>query len=387
FVYIPTSFLYIALVWKYGTSITPEAAAVPKYKFAIMGCLDSLSGIMQVLSIALINNGSLVTLLMQSAIPFSMIISRLVLGTRYTAAQYSGAAVVVMGLVIVLLPSFIHPAEGGGKNTIVWCIVLMLSCVPMALSSVYKEMNLDDVDIDVVYLNGWVAIFQLVAAVPLLYPSGIASGVKPADIWENVYHGLLCYGGINSVHETIDGIPPDDCKSAAFYLSVYLVFNLAYNILIIYLLKFGGSNILWLSITFTVPLVNVAFALPFMPNHKTLTWENWVGLVLIMGGLIVYRFWDKLAKSYCPAWACAKPKEEKKTTDLGRGESPGGVSLSGNIGQPLLDDDGLVALGDAQPSPGTPGGVATPGRGSLLHVQRTRRGGPKGSVNTSEAPY
>lgn len=240
--YIPTSFLYIALVWKYGTSITPEAAAVPKYKFAIMGCLDSLSGIMQVLSIALINNGSLVTLLMQSAIPFSMIISRLVLGTRYTAAQYSGAAVVVMGLVIVLLPSFIHPAEGGGKNTIVWCIVLMLSCVPMALSSVYKEMNLDDVDIDVVYLNGWVAIFQLVAAVPLLYPSGIASGVKPADIWENVYHGLLCYGGINSVHETIDGIPPDDCKSAAFYLSVYLVFNLAYNILIIYLLKFGGSN-------------------------------------------------------------------------------------------------------------------------------------------------
>ncbi len=33
---------------KHGTLITPEALAVPKYKFAIMGALDSMAGIMQV---------------------------------------------------------------------------------------------------------------------------------------------------------------------------------------------------------------------------------------------------------------------------------------------------------------------------------------------------
>lgn len=46
FVYIPVSFAYIwpMLIW--GKEITPEQRAIPWYKWAIMGCLDGLSGIM-----------------------------------------------------------------------------------------------------------------------------------------------------------------------------------------------------------------------------------------------------------------------------------------------------------------------------------------------------
>ena len=38
----------------------------------------------------------------------------------------------------------------------------------------------------------------------------------------------------------------------------------AYNILIIMILKWGSSNILWLAMTIMVPLGNLAFALPFV---------------------------------------------------------------------------------------------------------------------------
>jgi hypothetical protein len=44
-------------------------------------------------------------------------------------------------------------------------------------------------------------------------------------------------------------IHADDCSHAPFYTNTYLGFNIVYNILIVYLLKFGGSNILYLGIT------------------------------------------------------------------------------------------------------------------------------------------
>ena len=52
------------------------------------------------------------------------------------------------------------------------------------------------------------------------------------------------------------------------YVGTYLAFNLCYNVLIIFILKYGSSNILWLAMTIMVPLGNAAFALPFVPNHK-----------------------------------------------------------------------------------------------------------------------
>lgn len=52
----------------------------------------------------------------------------------------------------------------------------------MCLSSVYKEKALGDDDIDVIYLNGWVAVFQflagLVFAVPLAYAMGLPVAVS-----------------------------------------------------------------------------------------------------------------------------------------------------------------------------------------------------------------
>ena len=70
-----------------------------------------------------------------------------------------------------------------------------------------------------------------------------------------------------------------------------MFFNLLYNVFIILILKYGGSNILWLAMTVMVPLGNVAFALKFVPNHKDMRVTDVVGLVVIMIGLVLYRFW------------------------------------------------------------------------------------------------
>jgi hypothetical protein len=47
---------------------------------------------------------------------------------------------------------------------------------------------------------------------------------------------------------------------------------------------------MWMASTVIVPLSNVAFSLKFMPQHQDLTVFDVMGLVVIMGGLVIYRF-------------------------------------------------------------------------------------------------
>lgn len=91
----------------------------------------------------------------QAAIPISMVISRRLLGARYMMSQYIGATVVACGIVIAIGPSLaITSGNSTEAQELLWSFVLVLSCVPMALSSVYKEMALGESELDPIYLNG-----------------------------------------------------------------------------------------------------------------------------------------------------------------------------------------------------------------------------------------
>jgi hypothetical protein len=189
FVFIPVCFAYIIPMGMYNL-IPAEQFEVPKKVFAIMGTLDALAGIMQIFGSTYLP-GPLIILLLQAAIPVSMIISRYLVGAKYNNFQYGGALIVAGGIMIVLSPTL----SGGGD--IIWAIVLMLSTVPMALSSVYKEIALGETELDAVYLNGWVAVFQFFFSIILAVPSSLASDppVQIPDLPQNMWNGLKCYVG------------------------------------------------------------------------------------------------------------------------------------------------------------------------------------------------
>ena len=69
------------------SAITPQQRAIPKFKFAVMGLLDSVAGIMGVFAVNYINNAAMIVLLQQAAIPISMSISKVFLGAAYTVSQ------------------------------------------------------------------------------------------------------------------------------------------------------------------------------------------------------------------------------------------------------------------------------------------------------------
>ena len=73
-------------------------------------------------------------------------------------------------------------------------------------------------------------------------------------------------------------------------MTAYVAVNVAYNILIILMLKYGDANLLWLAMTLLVPLSTVAFSLPFVPEHAPPAPTDAAALVLISLGLALYRF-------------------------------------------------------------------------------------------------
>lgn len=297
-IYVPICFAYIIPVIKFGNgAITKEQLEIPKYKFAVMGAYDSLAGIMQTFSVTYISSSSIIVLVQQSAIPISMAISSIFLQSQYTAAQYIGASVVLCGIVVVLIPTFSETPsassdEPSNPYELLWILVLIVSCVPMCLSSVYKEKALGEVEIDVTYLNGWVSFFQFVIAIPLCLPSAYVISVPMSEIMPNMYNGMLCWMGINTVtaENVTAGQVIDDCAYGPFYVNTYLFFNVIYNFLIVVVLKHGSANILWMASTVIVPVSNIVFSFKFMPGSKPLTFWDFLGLFVIMSGLIIYRF-------------------------------------------------------------------------------------------------
>lgn len=188
------------------------------------------------------------------------------------------------------------PFDEASKDTefliFVWSLVMIASCVPMTLSTVYKQIALGDgTDLDPVYLNGWIAFFQFFFSLVLAFPAGMSSSpsVSPLDLPKNVWDGILCYLG----HGTVEtGCHPDSMCSfhAALFVNVCLICNLFYSFFMMFVLKYGSSDLLFLALTIMVPIGNIAFALPFMPESQPMHASDLVALAVIMSGLVLYRF-------------------------------------------------------------------------------------------------
>lgn len=342
-IYIPICFAYIIPILSYTNIISKEQTEIPKYKFAVMGYYDSIAGIMQTYAVNYITSASTVVLVQQSAIPISMVVSSLTLNSKYTVSQYIGATIVMSGIVFVLIPEFIGSTStatssesnmrssftaslssssssilssrdsssihfnssssssiSSNSSELLWIAILVISCIPMCLSSVYKEKALGETEIDCTYLNGWVAIFQFLIAIPLMIPSATVQGIPVSNIIPNLYGGMLCWFGVNTITEDYNPYnqPLDNCTNAPLFVNLYLVFNVLYNFLIVIILKYGSANILWLASTMIVPMSNVVFSLKFIPNSEPMGVMDIVGLIVIMFGLVIYRFNNQLSEFY-----------------------------------------------------------------------------------------
>lgn len=275
-VYVPLSYAYIVPIARARPKwITPAHRRLPCAPFATMGALDAVAGTAQVFATTFLP-GALVVLLLQFAIPVSMALSRTMLGARYAPDQGAGALLTTVGVFVAIGPALANggsdaPGSARGRS-LLWGLVLLASCVPMCLSSIYKEIRLKDHDLDAVFLNGRIAVFQLLFSIPLALPLAAVSAppVDPGDLPGNLADGLRCVGGrdAETCADGLEGCAVDNCwPRAPTFVSMYIVVNVAYNILVILMLKYGDANLLWLAMTLLVPLSTVSYASPNGDYH------------------------------------------------------------------------------------------------------------------------
>jgi hypothetical protein len=169
----------------------------------------------------------------------------------------------------------------------VWSIVMLVSCVPSVMSTVYKQVALQ-APLDPILVNGWVALFQFICGMFLVVPSGLASSPKvhPVDLGTNWRNAMQClFSQTNSVHS---GCHPDDCFRAALWVHLSLVNSAIYSLAMIFVLKYGGCDLMYLGLTLVVPLGHLAFS--FHSSFSTTTRYDILGLIVLVAGLVLFRF-------------------------------------------------------------------------------------------------
>lgn len=250
------------------------------YKFLVMGALDCLGTFFTAMG-AVYTPGVFQTLLNQTLIPWTMVFSMGLLGSRYTFTQVTGAGIIFLGAIVTIVPNLLRTRTVASTHVHWWsCLIYFASNVPMALSSVYKEASFRRRKLDVLFLTQWVSIYQLAIGF-LLAP-------------------LQCLPGFGGPH----GVPLSEqpalfaqglrlwlSSRTAFLLLVgYVAVNFLFNYIGLYLTKHGSAMIKSIAYALLLPATTVTFSLPIMGTYREhiRVW-TWAGLVLVVVGFLLYR--------------------------------------------------------------------------------------------------
>jgi len=256
-----------------------------RWKFLIMGTLDCFGTFFTAMG-AVYTPGVFQTLLNQTLIPCTMLFSYLLLRTKYAPWQIVGASVIVIGACVTIGPAVVLQGERASKQ-FRWyaCLVYFFSNVPMAISSVYKEMSFRNEKIDVLYLTQWVSIFQLFVGfllAPLQRIPGFGSLKSDTpDVWTQMTRGTDCWLEINK-----------ECRARSTFilLSGYVAINFAFNTLGLYLTKRSSATLTSIAYALLLPITTLTFSLSIMGSYREkITKFTWIGLALTISGFLIYR--------------------------------------------------------------------------------------------------
>ena len=147
--------LAIAAAFQYLRPVRGFSAATLSRRsllaYAVIGALNGTNGVLTIFSVPFVGGVSQ-SILAQLVIPLTLLLSWIVLNTRFGYVQLIGAAVIVGGVAIEVVPPLVSLLEtrsggGGGSSSSStstsspwWMLVFAAGQVPQALNGVYQEL-------------------------------------------------------------------------------------------------------------------------------------------------------------------------------------------------------------------------------------------------------
>jgi hypothetical protein len=316
--------------------ITPAMRAFPSWKFAVMGLLDALFNILSTLPVQHIG-GSMANVLSQTVLPINMLLAYAFLGTRYKNCHYLGALLVVYGVLVKMMPVLFNlDGEGGGSmgGGVGWICLLVFSQFFSAGSNVFKEIGLKGVDMDEWYMNLWVALWQMFFGALCFWQGYVGAFTDPLPAvgacegctWSAMFKGSnACFwGGTVDIagpasSPTFDdatctqlggtffppndgaGVPPGDscCRkdcetefgTPSSVFGTFLVFNVTFNMLMLFVFKHGSSVLFVVANAARLPLVQCLLMWKWLAgpsDQKFAVYDGYALFALVLAVVVYY---------------------------------------------------------------------------------------------------
>ena len=298
-VVLPVGFLVVLwpiVIYRIWTgTVTKEMLAFPRSKFIALGVLDTLYNVLSTWPVPSIG-GPVSNVLSQAVVPINLVLSGVVLRTGFSRLHYAGAFLAVYGVLVRLIPSFLGAdGDAAGSATgvafVFWCVVMMASQVPAALSNVYKEAALKGAErLDVWYANVVISTWQLGFGILIVPLSGLPFSpdhVDLANLPQYVADATGCFLG-TSVRA--GDACEDEAVSALALFCVFLVFNVSYNLLSLAVMQEGSSALFVVASAVRLPLVDILLLWPWLAGLATASFTIYDGFALAALLLAIYLY-------------------------------------------------------------------------------------------------
>lgn len=280
FAFVPILFFLLALIQASARAFEPEVTTCRfKRHFVVIGLCNALNGVMLMFANPF-TPGLWQALAAPLTVPFTMLVSALILRTRFGLAQVLGAALVVGS---VMAGPIVAGTGDMGIPSVFWLAVFILGQVPIAFCAVYQERAFAAAKLNVIYMLAWSNLSQfafLLVFAPTAAVTPGFGGTTPAEFAQQFAEAVLCCRS---------PVPP--CSGAARLLMlgvVTMVGGMAFQAAVV---KHGGASLAMLLNTLNTPLCALAFCSRGLMGDYTEspppgTWASVVGIVL---GMLFYR--------------------------------------------------------------------------------------------------
>lgn len=264
----------------------------PHYKFVLMALFDTLFNFLSAFPTPHIG-GNLANVLNQATLPFNMIMSLVFLETKYRRCHILGGILVLYGALVDMIPVLRgEESDNMPDPTFFWILLYVLAMVPAAASNVYKEIGLKDVDLDIWYANAWISFYQLLWGILTIWTIRIKAFCDPPIPWSGLFDYVVnatnCFFG--SPVTVNNELQLCDAGVLNIFL-VFIVFNMMYNQLMLYIFKEGSSVLFVVSSAVCLPLTDVLYMVPFLSGpsaQQQFTIFDGFSLFVLVMGLLVY---------------------------------------------------------------------------------------------------
>jgi drug/metabolite transporter (DMT)-like permease len=338
FAFIPICFGIVGIIHCRTGGFVPEITTC-RYKihYCIIGMFNAINGVLIIFSNPHVS-GILQAILAQAVIPFTLVLSVVWLRTRYSVLQYIGAAIVIGGVVVSLVPTFDTSASSGNSTAhrnastaatmtgfggallgdsnnnqaVIWAVLFTLGQLPSACLSIYQEKMFAESakEVNVFYMMSWAMLSQwvlLAVAFPINFVPWFGA-ISVDDAGGYLTNATVCLFNLT-------GAAPQ-CGFALLDLGLCVLTMLGTNLVQAFLVKYSSAVLMMFIITLVTPVTAIAFTFKFLMGDdvETVNVLEIVALLVLMAGICIYR-WKAIVAVFRPlqsAAAVSLGDEDKK---------------------------------------------------------------------------